>query len=70
MNRCIENVEDTTNRVLTQEIYNPNGYTPPTCTLPPTQQMMVDNLENDDSIDQSIRMEQAVQIMKQWCVWD
>ena len=70
MNRCIENVEDTTNRVLTQEIYNPNGYTSPTCTLPPTQQMMIDNLENDDSIDQSVRMEKSVQIMKEWCVWD
>ena len=70
MNRCIESAADGTDRVLFQEINNPNGYTPPTCTLPPTQQMMIDNLENDDSIDQSIRMEQAVQIMKEWCVWD
>ena len=70
MNRCIENAEYGTDQALFEQINNPNGYTPPTCTLPSTQQMMIDNLENDDSIDQSIRMEQAVQIMKEWCVWD
>jgi hypothetical protein len=70
MNRCIESAEYGTDRALTQGINNPNGYTPPTCTLPPTQQMLIDSLENDDSIDESIRMEKAIQIMKQWCVWD
>lgn len=70
MNRCIENAEYGTDRVLFEQIQNPNGYTPPTCTLPPTQQILIDTLENDDSIDESVRMEQAVRIMKEWCVWD
>ena len=69
MNRCIENAEYGTDQALIQEINNPNGYTPPTCTLPPTQQMLIDSLD-DDSIDGDVMMEQITQIMNEWCVWD